>query len=224
MIEIIKFFSQYSPWIFILIGLLIFFFLRKLVIKAKEKKALVFGLEREIIHNQIIQSITALVILGLLFLAELILVAFLLPNLPGSTTLATSTMSMLNPSSITSIVGENTESFLITTTPTNPLMKGCIPDQIYLEDPKPGQEIRGKISLIGTVDILNFGFYKYEYAIKGDPAWSTILAGREIIKNGELGFWDTSEIINGEYELRLVVSINDGTELPPCVIDLRVMN
>jgi hypothetical protein len=77
--------------------------------------------------------------------------------------------------------------------------------------------------LIGTVDIPNFGFYKYEIAPAGSDTWATIAAGRSVVKDGPLGRWDTSALTPGDYQVRLVVVDNQGTILSPCVVPVRVI-
>ena len=99
---------------------------------------------------------------------------------------------------------------------------GCIPEQLLLTSPEPGQDVNGTVTLIGTVDIANFGFYKYEVSPTGADTWSTISAGREIVRNGDLGLWDTSTLTPGDYQLRLLVTDNQGQSYPPCVISIRV--
>jgi len=93
-----------------------------------------------------------------------------------------------------------------------------------LTDPKPGEEINGTITLTGSADIPNFGFYKYEIAPLGSNNWTTISAGATSVKDGELGKWDTTAITNGDYFLQLVILDNVGQALEPCVIAVRVIN
>ena len=88
---------------------------------------------------------------------------------------------------------------------------------------KPGDEIKGTIELTGTVDIPNFGFYKYEVAPNGSDTWATIAAGREVVKDASLGRWDTTALTPGDYQLRLVLVDNQGTVLPPCVVPVQVV-
>jgi hypothetical protein len=99
---------------------------------------------------------------------------------------------------------------------------GCIPGQIAISSPTPGEEIRGSITVSGTADIPNFGFYKFEFSSIGSDAWATILANREVVQEDDLGNWDTSAIATGDYQLRLVVTDNQGNELPACVIPVRI--
>jgi hypothetical protein len=100
---------------------------------------------------------------------------------------------------------------------------GCIPGQIDITTPKSGDTVNGSIELVGTADVPNFGFYKYEFAPLGSDTWATILANNKVIQDGNLGNWDTSAITPGDYQLRLVVSDNQGNNLPACVVPVRII-
>jgi hypothetical protein len=99
---------------------------------------------------------------------------------------------------------------------------GCIPDELIITSPEPGDEISGTIEIKGTVNIENFGFYKYEVASQGSDIWATISAGRETVINNTIGRWDTSALTPGDYQLRIVVTDNKGQPIPPCVIPVRI--
>jgi hypothetical protein len=94
---------------------------------------------------------------------------------------------------------------------------------VILTSPQPGEEIKGTIDLIGTVNISNFGFYKYEVAPAGGSTWATISADRKVVVDASLGRWDTTALTPGDYQLRLVVTDNQGISLPPCVVPVRVV-
>jgi hypothetical protein len=104
-----------------------------------------------------------------------------------------------------------------------PNAAGCTSGQIELTYPEAGDEIKGIIELTGTVNIPNFGFYKYEVAPNGSDTWATIAAGRTAVTGGSLGRWDTTALTPGDYQLRLVVIDNQGTSLPPCVVPIQVV-
>jgi hypothetical protein len=223
MIEIVQFFSNYSLWVYLIliIGLLIS--LRDLLSTLNEQRDLFFGLEREITHNRVVKSVTGMIIIGLLIIGEFTLVTFLSPTLPASTQISTPTINPLIIPQGTIITGQGTAPFETPLAVSTQLQaSGCIIGQINITEPKAGQEIQGEVKLIGTADIPNFGFYKYEYAPQGSDTWSTILAGREAVINGELGYWDLTELTPGDYLLRLVVFDNVNTELPICIIPVRV--
>jgi hypothetical protein len=90
--------------------------------------------------------------------------------------------------------------------------------------PEPGDEVKGTVELIGTADIPNFGFFKYEVTPLGTESWATVSAGRVPVRNDRLGDWDTTTLANGDYFLRLVLTDNIGTALEPCVIAIRILN
>ncbi len=223
MIEIVQFFSKNSPWVYLLLIIGFLISLRGLLASLKEQRSLVFGLEREITQRRVVKSVTGMIIIGLLIIGEFTLVTFLLPTLPGSFQITTPT---INPQPLpqgTINTGQGTESIETPkAAPTLLQASGCIIGQIEITDPKAGQEIRGEIKIIGNADIPNFGFYKYEYAPQGSNNWSTILAGRDPVINGELGSWDLTELSPGDYLLRLVVFDNINTEMPICIVPVRV--
>ena len=92
-----------------------------------------------------------------------------------------------------------------------------------VSSPQPSGEVQGKIVISGTIDVPNFGFYKYEYAPQGSETWSTIAAGDKTIREGELGAWDTSQLTPGDYQLRLLVTDNLGKALPACIVPVHVI-
>jgi hypothetical protein len=85
------------------------------------------------------------------------------------------------------------------------------------------------VSVQGTADIPNFAFYKYEYIelAAGLPApgavWRAISAGTEPKTDEELGAWDTTLVIPGDYAFRLVVTDTAGNAPLPCVQRVRVL-
>lgn len=220
---ILGFFIRFAPIIYILATIGFILGIRQLLHARFESREAMFGLEREIAHRHASQAISALVLAGLLVLAELVLTVFLAPNLPALLQLATPTMNaLLVP---TGTISPSLMETLGATTPNiTPTVQatGCIPGQIDFTAPKPGDEINGKVTLTGDANIPNFGFYKYEFAPLGSDTWSTVEASRKVVINGTLGNWDTSTIAQGDYQLRLVVADNQGNELPACIIPVRI--
>lgn len=224
MLEIIQFFTKYSLWVYLIliIGFLVVF--RQLISSLQEQRELVFGLEREITHRRVVQSSSGLIIIGLIIFAEFVLVTFLKPVLPASSMISTPTNDLLiNPQGTIVQGSEPTISGTLLVSSTQNQASNCIPGQIMITDPISNQEILGEITIMGTVDVPNFGFYKYEFSPQGSESWSTVTAGNKEVIDGELGHWDTTELPAGDYQFRLVVSDNNGTELPACVIQLRVI-
>ncbi len=77
--------------------------------------------------------------------------------------------------------------------------------------------------LRGTVNLSDLGFYKYEYAAQGNDEWTTIAAGNQIKIDDELSSWDVTNLVPGDYLLRLVATNNAGEARPPCIIPVRVL-
>ncbi|MCJ7733992.1 MAG: hypothetical protein MUP11_05545, partial [Anaerolineales bacterium] len=80
----------------------------------------------------------------------------------------------------------------------------------------------GIVEIEGTVNIADFGFYKFEISSTNTDAWLTIQAGDSPKEDEMLGFWDTTQLEPGNYSLRLVVIDNQGQQRDPCVVDLYV--
>ena len=100
--------------------------------------------------------------------------------------------------------------------------QGCVPGELEITSPKPGEEISGTITLVGTVDLPNFGFYKYEVALRGSDIWSTISAQSETKKNEDLGILNTTVLTPGDYLLRVVVLDNSTQVIGTCIITIRI--
>jgi hypothetical protein len=220
---VLSFFIRFAPIIYLLVTVGLLLGIRQLVRARAEAREANYGLEREIAHRHASQAISTLALVGFLAIAEMVLIVFLAPSLPALLQVATPTMNpLLIPTSTLSpeligTLGAVTPGPTPTTQST-----GCVPGQIEITSPKPGDEIKGQTTLIGTADIPNFGFYKYEFAAIDTNTWSAVEASRKVVRNGELGKWDTSAILQGDYQLRLVVADNQGNELPACVIQVRV--
>jgi hypothetical protein len=223
MTAVLGLFDRLAPLIFTVLALGVVIGARMALKARNELRGAAFGLEREIAHRHMSQAVSTLVVAGVLAFAEFFLVVFLVPNVPALSRLATPTINpLLTPTGTFALVYEPT---LGTGTPASiptAQASGCIPGQIEITSPKPGDQIQASITLKGSANIPNFGFYKYEFAPIGSDAWATIIASRKPVQDGDLGNWDTSAIATGDYQLRLVVTDNQGNELPACVIPVRI--
>ncbi len=216
-----RFLAAYEGLIYILLALGGLFAFRWLWKSWREWRDSVFGLEREFAMRRLSQAAIVSLLILFLFFGELFLASFVVPSLPASDILVTPTFDILNqtegapsgdaPAAAAPAGGQLSEQ-----------SSGCIPGELVLTSPEPGGNVSGTVTLVGTVDVDNFGFYKYEISPQGTETWATISAGRETVRNGDLGLWDTSSLTPGDYQLRLEVTDNQGQALPPCVISVRV--
>ena len=217
--------ANYESLIYIALAIWGLFVFRNMYQTWREWQDSVFNLEREFALRRLGRTTAvALLILGLVF-AEFFIATFVAPSLPAADIVTTPTLDLLATSPGTLSPDAATQSVLSPVTQSAPSgMSGCIPDQIMITAPEPGEVVRGTVELIGTANVQNFGFYKYEIAPLGTQNWATISAARVPHKNEELGEWNTLLLTNGEYFLRLVITNNVGVSLEPCVIAVRVLN
>lgn len=219
-----RFLASYEGLIYILLSLGGLFAFRWLWKSWREWHDSVFGLEREFAMRRLSQAVIVSVLILFLFFGELFLASFVVPALPATDVPATPTIDLLNQTEGT-LSGSPTDLLNVTSMPSETLSdsaSGCIPDKVILTSPEPGQEVSGTVTLVGTVNVDNFGFYKYEFAPQGTDTWTTVSAGRDTLINEDLGLWDTSSLTPGDYQLRLEVTDNQGQVYPACVISVRV--
>jgi hypothetical protein len=215
-----RFLADYEGLIYLVLLLGALFNLRWLARAWREKREAIYGLEREFATKRLTTAAGGLAFILLLCIGEFFLATFILPLLPSSTFLATPTADLL-----ATPTGTLSPDVLTTGTPGAEApfgATGCIPGQIVITAPRPGQEVSGTVDLVGTVNVANMGFYKIEIAPQGNDTWSTIFAGQNTIKDDSLGQWITTELTPGDYRLRLVVTDNQGQALPPCVVPVRI--
>lgn len=224
MAEILDFLIEFEIWFYVVLGLISLLFFSRLFKAIGNWREAAFGLERDIAQRRFRSSISILILIMVLFLAEFFFVTYTSSLLPDQTSLATPTIDVLaSPSPTVIVTAEVSTSENLEITPTTE-QDGCIPGQIEIISPKPASEVSDVVRLIGTVDIDNFGFFKYEYTEPGNPIWKTIAGNNEEKFEEQLGLWNTSQLVPGDYLLRLVVLDNENNEYPACVIPVRVVS
>jgi len=216
-----RFLVQYEFLVYLILAIGVVFVARSLWIAWAEWRSAVFGLEKELSFQKVRVSGAFFILLIMIGLSQFCLVTFIVPFLPATTFLLTPTADLLQTPVATLSAEALTAQLGSPAAPAG--LVGCIPGQIMVSSPKPGGEVQGKIVILGTVDVPNFGFFKYEYTPQGSESWSTIAAGDKTIRDGQLGAWDTSQLVPGDYQLRLLVTDNLGKALPACIIPVRVI-
>lgn len=217
-----RFLSSYEALIYIALAIGALFSFRWLWRSWRESQTSVYRMEREFSSRRLGQSAAISSLITILFCVEFFIVSFILPGLPASS-LGTPTLDListptgtLSPEMMTQFANPLPQSVM-------PSAEGCTAGQIMITAPVSGDEVRGSVDLIGTVNIPKFGFYKFEVAPQGGSSWAIFAAGSKVVKNGSLGKWDTTALTPGDYQLRLVVTDNEGAALSPCVVSVRVI-
>jgi len=224
--ELIRFVVNYEVGIYIVLGVVLLINLQRLLSAWMSLRKANFGLEREVAQKGIRSAFTFIFLVSLFGLSNFILVSVASIRYPFTAQIATPTIDLL--STQTPFAGEGVDSNVTPQvsqqTQTAIAVTGCIPDQLEWIDPQPGDEISGSIDLIGTVDLPNLGFYKYEYRYQGDEIWTPISAGNKpVVEEALGGIWNTEQLQPGNYFLRLVVSDNANNLIKPCEIEVKIL-
>ncbi len=223
--QALQFFKDYEIWIYALLGILALWQVRKFALAWEELRGAFFGLEREAAQSRLNSAATMVVILIIMAVAEFTLVTFVIPTVPGANPLPTMTLNLLATPTTTLPAATQKPNETPGATPTPgelPAAEGCIAGQVNLTEPLNGDRISGSVTVQGSADMANFGFYTLQIARPGDTVWLPILVGQQVIKNEILGTWETSTLTPGEYMLRLVVTDNVGNEQTPCAIQVTI--
>jgi hypothetical protein len=228
MAEAIDFFSAFEVWIYVFLGLVALFFIRKFILAWQELRDAGFGLERDNAQARLNQSAVILVLLIMMAVTEFILVSFVAPSLSTATLLPTPTLSLL--STATPTFSPEITGTAVSSIPTAVLdpgvateVSGCLPGEVEITKPVSGEEVSGVVEILGSASIADFGFYKLESKLPDEVDWLTLQAGNNAIDQGKLGDWDTRRLSPGEYQLGLVVVDNQARISPPCVVQVRVV-
>ncbi len=108
-----------------------------------------------------------------------------------------------------------------------PVVATAYPYDVRISYPVDGSQIAGYISIIGSASHPRFLQYALEWGPDPNPGnlWYPLTAplGRPVI-NGALGAWNTTLQPDGQYQIRLHVWLNDGTETFDIVTAIRVSN
>lgn len=214
------FLGKYEVIIYLLLLLASLFVFRWLWRAWREWRQAYFSLEREITMRRLARYAVFAALILILACGQTIVSSFIVPGLPASALVGTPTINLL------AVPGSESGTVLAFTpasAPPAPGSEGCVAGEVEIVSPKNGEAVSGVVEIRGTVNVPNFGFYKYEFAAAGSELWATISADRKVVKNDLLGSWSTGTLVPGEYQLRLVVTDTQGQALPACVISVRVV-
>ena len=226
MADVLFFFKNNEIFIYLILGTLAVWQMRKFTTAWDDLRSAAFGLEQESARTRLNWATSMLVMLVLFGIAEFGLVSFIFPNNPDASQLPTSTLDLLATATTTlgpnQQAAENTNATPIPTIQAEAEANTCNPGQLQITSPQSGEEVQDVVEIYGTASITNFGFYKFEMAAVNDLTWLTVQAGDVPVQEDLLGNWDTSRLVAGEYFLRLIITDNQGNASQPCTIRVYV--
>ena len=91
--------------------------------------------------------------------------------------------------------------------------------------PRPGDVLQGAVTIVGSSDVTGFASAEVSFAFADDPTgtWFLITMNSQPVGT-TLATWDTTVITDGNYVLRLRVTLTDGSLREAIVSGLRVRN
>lgn len=97
---------------------------------------------------------------------------------------------------------------------------------VLIESPVAGQAVQGQVQISGNTDTFDFEAYELSFSSQDDATntWFPIRRSNTPVRYDTLGVWDTGNLIDGTYSLRLVVELSDEEPVTVYVRDLRVRN
>lgn len=220
--------QSYQTWIYIVLAAAFILYARSAVRWWRAFGVAEFGLERERARKGMaragLMGVWVMLVAGLTFLAATVLS----PAVPAT--------SRPTPLPTVSLLATPSTPVVASTGPAATALpevaldaSGCSNPSATLTLPTEGSDLSGTVDVQGTANIPNFAFYKYEYIelAAGLPApgavWRAISAGTTPVTAGDLGAWDTTLVIPGDYAFRLVVTDTAGNAPLPCVRRVRVL-
>lgn len=214
----------YRVGIFVILTLGFLVYLRKFLGGLREWQQSVFGLERSMAQRKLVSAVSGLVVLILLVIGEFLLVTVVGPQMPVVSVSATPTVDPFSARTATLAAGEEAPTPIPTATVgQESLVSECIEGVVEITSPASGDTVSGTVELIGSVNVENFGSYKYEFSTTGAISWTTIAANNSLKLDESLGYWYTSNLVPGTYLLQIVPLDNTGAELSPCIISVEVV-
>jgi hypothetical protein len=97
---------------------------------------------------------------------------------------------------------------------------------IEVLSPLPGSALQGNVVISGSTDLPGFQTSEvdFSYGQTGLEGWFLIQQSQQPVKAGTLAVWDTSKIADGNYRLRVQVTLQDGRVVETTIDGLRVRN
>ncbi len=108
-----------------------------------------------------------------------------------------------------------------------PTATGTPNTSAQISNPADGAVLIGVVRITGTANNSAMQQYRLDFLALADPRgqWQTIAGGvAQQVTNGTLGQWDTTKVSDGAYQLRLRVTLRNGTVFDAVAHNLAVSN
>jgi len=237
---LIKLIADYAIWLYLLLGLIAFLFLRAYIVARRERDYALFTLEREAASGRMARAtmgflVTLIIIGGVFYTSQTLVEEVPLPEATPTPTVIialppspTPPPLLPTPTPTDTPRPRPTPPPIETVSPTPEASQGVPPNcpnpGVRISEPGTGATVSGVIQIVGSASIPDFWYYKFEFRGNGFGDWTFIQRFDTPINGGILGAWDTRSVPSGDYEFRLVVVDKTGNYPEPCTLQLSVRN
>jgi hypothetical protein len=100
------------------------------------------------------------------------------------------------------------------------------PQPPYIASPQDGETVQDTVEITGSTEVSGFTSYTLDFAYQDDTTrtWFELESSTQSVPGGVLGRWDTVQITDGDYRLRLRVFSAGGETKRFIVENVRVRN
>lgn len=92
--------------------------------------------------------------------------------------------------------------------------------------PRPGEALQGMVEISGITAIENFARAEVEFRFTNDPknTWFLIAETDQTVNPGKIADWDTTNVTDGNYDLRVSVVLKNGDSKSVLISRIRIRN
>jgi hypothetical protein len=96
---------------------------------------------------------------------------------------------------------------------------------VAIISPATGDIISGEVTITGTTDVFGFASSQLDFAYASDSTdtWFALQSSSQPVVDSPITTWDTSLITDGDYILRLRVTLDDNT-FEDAIVQVKVQN
>jgi hypothetical protein len=98
--------------------------------------------------------------------------------------------------------------------------------ELYISSPRKGEVLSGIVPIEGSADDPEFKKYEltFSYDMNSSTTWFPINTSKQNVNGGLLAEWDTNDITDGDYQIRVQLFLKDGTIKEEIIRPLFIRN
>lgn len=240
---VLRLISRYALWIYVLCALLMILYLRAALAARREGSQALFSLEREAFARRIYRSSGMIVLLLAIVIGVYALSHYvdlpepeqspiILPTPADEEATPTRPDATLTPEAETTTAAPTatqpraTRSAAPTAPPATPTppaaAASCPHPNVYLLQPGQNQVIDEGIQVRGTANKDSFDRYEFKFQSRDiEDEWHWVETFYTPVENGDLGWWPTSHLPDGNYRFMLIAIDKNGNS-QECVVPVVI--